>query len=55
MLIIGLTLAKVPVMLFPIFRKYSEGLALGSVAFRGALEAVTYITILQWQSAGYYY
>jgi len=26
----------VPVMMFPIFKKYNEALALGSVVFRGA-------------------
>ncbi len=48
-LIMGLTLSMVPVMLFPIFRKYNEALALGSVIFRGALEAVMYIAmIISW-------
>jgi hypothetical protein len=42
----GLVLAMVPVMLFPIFRKYNEALALGAVVFRGALEAVLYIAIV---------
>ena len=44
-LIMGFALAMVPVMLFPIFRKYNEALALGSVVFRGVLEAVAYIAI----------
>jgi len=39
----GLALAMVPVMLFPIFKKHNEALALGSVVFRGALEAAIYI------------
>jgi hypothetical protein len=48
-LIMGLALAMVPVMLFPIFRKYNEALALGSVVFRGALEAVIYIAmVISW-------
>lgn len=48
-LIMGLTLAMVPVMMFPIFRKYNEALALGSVVFRGALEAVIYIAmVISW-------
>jgi len=48
-LIMGFALAMVPVMLFPIFKKYNEPLALGSVVFRGALEAVTYIAfVISW-------
>jgi len=34
-LTMGFSLAMVPVMMFPIFRKYNEALALGSVVFRG--------------------
>ncbi len=45
-LIMGFALAMVPVMLFPIFKKQNEVLALGAVLFRGALEAVTYIAIV---------
>ena len=45
-LIMGFALAMVPVMMFPIFKKHNEALALGSVVFRGALEAVTYIAIV---------
>ncbi|MHB8102340.1 MAG: DUF4386 domain-containing protein [Methanosarcina sp.] len=44
-LISGFALAMVPVMMFPIFKKYNEALALGSVVFRGALEAVIYIAV----------
>jgi hypothetical protein len=44
-LLMGFALAMVPVMLFPIFKKYNEALALGAVVFRGALEAATYIAI----------
>src|SRR5688572_3519818 len=44
-LIMGFALAMVPVMLFPIFKKYNEALALGAIVFRGALEAVSYIAI----------
>ena len=48
-LMMGLALAMVPVMMFPIFRKYNETLALGSVVFRGALEAVIYIAmVISW-------
>lgn len=42
-LIMGLALAMVPVMVFPIFKKHNEALALGYVVFRGGLETVTYI------------
>ena len=45
-LIMAFALAMVPVMLFPILKKQNEALALGSVVFRGALEAVTYIGIV---------
>ena len=45
-LIMGFALAMVPVMLFPIFKKYNEALALGAVVFRGALEAVFYIVLV---------
>ena len=45
-LIMGFALAMVPVMLFPILKKQNEGLALGSIVFRGALEAVAYIVIV---------
>jgi len=45
-LIMGFSLAMVPVLLFPIFKKYNEPLALGAVVFRGALEAATYIAIV---------
>jgi hypothetical protein len=33
----------VPVLMYPIFRKYNEVLALGSVVFRGALETIGYM------------
>jgi hypothetical protein len=42
----GLSLAMISVVLYPILRKYNEALALGSVVFRGALEAVLYIAIV---------
>ncbi len=45
-LIMGFSLAMLPVMLFPIFKKENEALALGAVVFRGALEAVAYIAIV---------
>jgi len=42
-LIMGFALAMVPVVMYPVFRKYNEVLALGCVFFRGALEAVGYM------------
>jgi len=45
-LLMGLALAMVPVMLFPIFRKINEVLAVGYVVFRGALETMTYIVMV---------
>ncbi len=42
-LTMGLALAMVPVMMFPILKSYNEALAVGYVVFRGALEAVTYL------------
>ena len=41
-LIMGLALAMIPVVMYPIFKKYNEVLALGTVVFRGALETVAY-------------
>jgi len=45
-LLMGLALALVPVMLFPILKKQNEALALGYIVFRGALETVTYIAMV---------
>lgn len=42
----GLALAMVAVMLFPILKKHNQALALGYVVFRGALETVTYIALV---------
>ena len=44
-LTMGLALAMVPVMAFPVLRKHNEALALGYVVFRGALEGVYYMAI----------
>jgi hypothetical protein len=44
-LMMGLALAMVPVVVFPILRKHNEVLALGYVVFRSGLEGVTYIGI----------
>ena len=45
-LTMGFALAMIPVMLFPIFKKYNETLALGAIVFRGVLEAVGYMAIV---------
>jgi hypothetical protein len=42
-LVMGFALAMVPVVMFPVFKKYNEVLAIGSVVFRGALETVAYM------------
>ena len=42
-LVMGLALAMVPVMMFPVLKNHHEALAVGYVVFRGALEAVCYI------------
>src|SRR5512133_2026509 len=39
-LLMGLSLAMVPVLLYPIFKKHNEVLAFGSVLFRGIFEQV---------------
>ena len=48
-LLMGLSLAMVPVVLHPILRRYNEVLALGYVVFRGALETVAcFVTVGIW-------
>jgi len=42
-LVMGLPLAMVPAMMFPILKRQNEALAIGYVIFRGALESLTYI------------
>jgi hypothetical protein len=44
-LTMGLSLAIVPIIVFPILRKHTEVVALGYIIFRSGLETVTYITI----------
>ena len=39
-LLMGLSLAMVPIVLYPILRRYNQVLAIGYVVFRGALETV---------------
>jgi hypothetical protein len=49
MLLSGFALALVPVVFWPVGKRYSETLAMGYVVFRGALETVFYIaTALGW-------
>jgi len=43
-LTMGLALAMVPVVIWPVLKEYDQVLALGYVVFRGGLETVTYIT-----------
>ena len=48
-LTMGLALAMIPVLVFPIFRRHNETLALGYVVFRGGLETVTSMaTAISW-------
>ena len=42
-LVMGFSLAMIPVLLYPIFKKHNEVLALGAVLFRGVLEMVCYL------------
>lgn len=48
-LTMGVVLAMVPVVLYPILKKFSGVLALGYLIFRGALETFTYLaTVISW-------
>jgi hypothetical protein len=42
-LVMGVALAMVPVLMFPILKRQNEALALGYVVFRGALEFASYV------------
>jgi len=42
-LIMGFSLALIPIVFWPIGRRYSERLAMGYVVFRGAIETVCYL------------
>jgi hypothetical protein len=46
LLIMGLALAMVPAMMFPILKKHNEALAVGYVVYRGALETITTMAIV---------
>lgn len=48
-LTMGLSLAMVPVVIYPLLKKHNRVLALGSVVFRGALEGIMYIgMVVSW-------
>jgi hypothetical protein len=42
-LVMGLSLAMIPVIMFPILKRKNEALAVGYIIFRGALETLAYI------------
>jgi hypothetical protein len=44
-LLMGFSLAFIPIILYPALSKHNKALALGYVIFRGAIETVTYIVI----------
>lgn len=46
--IMGISLAFVPIVFYPVAKKYNQVLALGYVVFRGALEPVVYIISAIW-------
>jgi hypothetical protein len=45
LLVAGLALAMVPVVFWPIGKRYNETLAIGYVVFRGALESICYVVL----------
>ena len=45
-LTMGLALALVPIVAYPIFKKFNETLALGYVVFRGGLETISYMGLV---------
>lgn len=45
-LTMGLALAMVAVLMFPILKRHNEALAIGYVVFRGALEAAMYLVLV---------
>ena len=52
-LLMGLALAVIPVLMYPILSKQSKPMAMGYVVFRGALETTTYlITVLAYLYLG---
>ena len=48
-LTMGVSLAIIPAVIYPVLKKHNEILAVGYVIFRGALETLTYlITVICW-------
>lgn len=45
-LVMGLALALIPALMFPILKRQNEALAIGYVIFRGALETFTYMALV---------
>jgi len=44
-LVMGIALAAIPAVIFPVLKRQSEVLAVGYVIFRGALETLTYVGV----------
>jgi len=44
-LVMGLPLAMIPVLMYPLFRHHNRVLAIGAILFRGVLEAVAYVLL----------
>lgn len=48
-LLMGLSLAAMPIFLYPLFRRRSESMAMGMVIFRGPLEGSAYlVSVISW-------
>lgn len=45
-LVMGFALAMIPALLYPLFKRQNEALALGAIIFRSTLEPVAYIAIV---------
>jgi hypothetical protein len=51
--VMGVSLASMPLFLYPVFRRHSEALALGMLVFRGPLEGTFYlISAIAWVAMG---